>query len=53
MKRFLMILMLCMFCLVGCTEEDSPEGNVQKKETPSEKYSVGEEVDLCGKKFNI
>ena len=53
MKRFLLILILCMLCLVGCTEEDSLEANVQKKETLSEKYSVGDEVDLCGKKFNI
>ncbi len=47
MKTLLMLLMLTMLCLSGCSGENSTE------ETLSEKYNIGEEVELGGEKFNI
>lgn len=64
MKKYLIILMICIFCLAGCSEKKSAEKDVQTEETSiredaqikeilSEKYSIGDEVELCGVKFNI
>ena len=50
MKKYCVIMILsilCIFCLVGCTEETEP------KEVASDKYSIGDEIDFGGTKFNI
>lgn len=52
MKKLLITLMMCVLCLSGCSGETSSEGSYAK-ETLSEKYSIADEVDLGGVKFNI
>lgn len=47
MKKFLVLLLMCVFCLTGCSEDGSSD------EAISEKYSIGEEVELGGVLFNI
>ncbi len=46
MKRVLAILIISVFCLVGCSKKDI-------KKNLSEKYNIGEEVNLYGTNFNI
>lgn len=66
MKKFILVLAICMFGLVGCSgekttetdkkspaEENIEEKDVETSEKSSKKYKIGDEVDLCGVKFNI
>lgn len=45
------MLIICVLCLVGCSGEGST-GN-DTKEAVSEKYSIGDEIDLAGIMFNV
>lgn len=47
MKKFLVLLLMCVFCLTGCSEDGSSD------EVLTEKYSIGDEVELGGVLFNI
>lgn len=57
MKKFLYLLLICVLCLTGCSDGTSSE-DTSSKETPveepkSDEYSIGDEIDLGGVKFNV
>lgn len=47
MKRILLLIITCVLCLLGCS------GETTSKEKILDTYSIGDEVDLGGIKFNI
>lgn len=50
--RKLLIALACVLCLVGCSTSEN--SNSASTESPLlEKYSIGDEVELGGEKFNI
>lgn len=51
MKRFLLTLIICMLCFVGCSKEGDTGNGTQ--EVVSKKYSIGDEIDLAGTMFNV
>ena len=50
-------MLICVLCLTGCSGETSFEGTsseeVPVEESNSKEYSIGDEVDLGGIKFNV
>lgn len=47
MKKNFLIFLICIFCLMGCSEDGSSD------EIISEKFIIGEEIELGGVLFNI
>lgn len=45
--------MLCILCLVGCSNGNATESDARSKEVLSETYNIGDEIELAGVQFNI
>lgn len=53
MKKILVVLLMGIICLTGCSEGTSTNCDKKKVDAPSEKYKIGDEIELCGKGFNV
>ena len=50
---FLIMIMVCMFSLVGCSAADSDGASNDSSKEDGKEYLIGDEIVLAGEKFNV